>query len=194
MGCRALELLVLHVLRLEHACSTRRDPRMIQFHQVRSVTWLRLIHSHWLLVASSDDITSAITLWSVPDLLRTSNTTPLAEAFLSAPVINGAVDVNDTILTFALELRGRYVYLLLSILALLIHRRTDQVEIFSVTSDSGCPRICRLHTVQNVGHLRFLKHSYIGLSLVENINIAAVVNWQTNVVQHLQSSQDAKVR
>ena len=147
MGCRALELSVLHVLRLEHACSTRRDPRMIQFHQVRSVTWLRLIHSHWLLVASSDDITSAITLWSVPDLLRSSNTAPLAEAFLSAPVINGAVDVNDTILTFALELRGRYVYLLLNIPALLIIFTIGQTKL----------RFSQLRLTQDV-------HEYVGFT------------------------------
>ena len=103
-----LETLVLHASRLRNRIITRRTPLVVPFNQIRSVTWVRLIQSQWLLVASSDDVSSAITLWSVPDLLS-SNLTPLAEAFLPAPVVNGAVDRQGSYLLFALELRGRSV-------------------------------------------------------------------------------------
>ena len=104
-----LETLVLHILRLRSRTMTRHTPLVVPLDQIRSVTWVRLIQSQWLLVASSDDVSSAITLWSVPDLLS-SNLTPLAEAFLPAPVVNGSVDMQGSYLIFALELRGRSVY------------------------------------------------------------------------------------
>ena len=104
-----LETLVLHASRLRSRTTTRNTPLVVPFNQVRSVTWVRLIQSQWLLVASSDDVSSAITLWSVPDLLS-FNFTPLAEAFLPAPVVNGDVDMQGSYLLFALELRGRSVY------------------------------------------------------------------------------------
>lgn len=91
----------------------RQAPLIVPFYQKRSVTWVHLIHSQWLLVASSDDISSIIALWSVSDLLTHSKSTvtptPLAEAFLPAPVFNGTVDIRGTTVRFALELRGRYV-------------------------------------------------------------------------------------
>lgn len=93
----------------------RHTPLIVPLHQKRSVTWVRLIRSHWLLVASSDDISSVIALWSVSELLSHSNSTtppaPLAEAFLPAPVVNGAVDIQGTSIRFALELHGRFVLL-----------------------------------------------------------------------------------
>ena len=104
-----LETLVLHILRLRSRTMTCHNPLVVPLDQIRSVTWVRLIQSQWLLVASSDDVSSAITLWSVPDLLS-SNLTPLAEAFLPAPVVHGSVDMEGSYLIFALELRGWSVY------------------------------------------------------------------------------------
>lgn len=112
MDGSALEVLVLHSLKLSCKISTRSAPLIIPVYQKRSVTWIRLIQSQWLLVASSDDLLSVITLWSVADLLTPSNDTrtspPLAEAYLSAPVIDGAVDLQGSAVIFALELRGRF--------------------------------------------------------------------------------------
>lgn len=47
-------------------------------------------------------------LWSTDSLLSGSkNRVPLAEAFFSAPVSNGVVEINDSSVSVALELRGR---------------------------------------------------------------------------------------
>ena len=106
-----LEKLVLHMLRLEFRKDTHQTPFTVPFNQKRSVTWLRLIQSRWLLVASSDDINSSVSLWTIQDLLS-SNVTPVTEVFLPAPAVNGAVDIQGSTVVFALELRGRSVHAL----------------------------------------------------------------------------------
>lgn len=108
-AARQLERLVLHVLRLEHRVSHHLPPVPYPLHQRRSITWVKLIQSQWLLVASSDDLTSVISLWPVTSVLlpRTSAPVPLAEAFLPAPVVTGAVDVVGSSVVLALELAGR---------------------------------------------------------------------------------------
>ena len=105
-----LQQLVLHTLRLEHRRQTRSFPLQKALDQKRSITWTRLLQGEWLLVASSDDITSALTLWSVEEILTSdeeSPIVPLAEAFLPAPVINGCIDIQESVVHIALELRGR---------------------------------------------------------------------------------------
>lgn len=106
---KQLERIVLHVLRLEYRVSHYYSPIPHPFHQRRSVTWVKLIQSQWLVVASSDDLISVISLWSVTSLLssRSSPPTPLTEAFLPAPVITGAIDVDGSCVAIALELSGR---------------------------------------------------------------------------------------
>ncbi|KAK7679949.1 hypothetical protein QCA50_016895 [Cerrena zonata] len=172
-----LEGLILHALRLEYRISTNHAPHVVPFYQKRSVSWIRLIRSHWLLVASSDDVTSVITLWSVLALLSSTGTpTPLTEAFLSAPVINGAIDIRESEVIFALELRGRI----------------DQVELLSVVNCDGRPHICRLRTIRHVGHLRFIQGDHIGVSLVENRNVPCIIQWREGIIQPLQHHPDTQ--
>lgn len=103
-----LQLLVLHALNLDHTITANRMPTPIPMHRTRSVTWVRFIDSQWLVVASSDDVSSSICLWSTTALLESRTcVAPLAEAFLSAPVSNGSVDIQNASVTLALELRGR---------------------------------------------------------------------------------------
>lgn len=109
LTARKLERLVSHVLRLNRRLCLHSPPIARSFNQRRSVTWVRLVQSQWLLVASSDDVTSAITLWSITSLLTSKSLAPLTEAYLSAPVITGAVDVAGSSVTLALELCGRSV-------------------------------------------------------------------------------------
>ena len=105
---KQVEHLVLHTWRLEQRLSHGLGPVVDHpFHQPRSVTWVQLIRSQWLLVASSDDVVSVITLWSVSSLLRSSLSSPLAEAFLPAPVSTGIVDTTGPSIILALELCGR---------------------------------------------------------------------------------------
>ena len=89
-----LERVVLHVLRLGSRMDNDLSPTIVKVHRTRSVTWVRLVHSEWCLVASSDDILSSLCLWSIDFLLSGGSVSPQAEAFLSAPVSNGAVEIN----------------------------------------------------------------------------------------------------
>lgn len=105
LGASELETLVLHAMRLESKVTVL--PKVVQFNQKRSVTWIQMLQSQWLLVASSDDVCSVISLWSVTSLLTSQSPAPFAEAFLCGPVMTGAVDVGGSSVTIALELRGR---------------------------------------------------------------------------------------
>ncbi|KAK7676684.1 hypothetical protein QCA50_020366 [Cerrena zonata] len=93
MTTKQLKQLVLHAVRLKRPSAC---PKSIEFNQKRPVTWTRLIRSKWLLVASSDDVSSVITLWSVasPSLLTRQSPTPLAEAFIPDPVMTEVVYIN----------------------------------------------------------------------------------------------------
>lgn len=105
--------LVLHSIRLDQNFQNSNEtlPLAIPLLQPQSITWVRLIQSHWLLVASSNAVSSPIALWSTDVLLSGTSKAPFAEAFLSAPVGNGAIDVNRSSVTIALELCGRLVSL-----------------------------------------------------------------------------------
>ncbi|KAK7679987.1 hypothetical protein QCA50_016933 [Cerrena zonata] len=162
---KQLKDLILHTLRLGLSSRTSIAP-------AASVTWVRLVQSQWLLVASSDDITSVITLWSVTSLL-TSNTrspAPLAEAFLPAPVATGKVDVVGSCVVLALELCGRI----------------PQIEILSIVKTL----FSRLQTLHDLAHLLFLKGDYLGLSVANNINIPCIVNWKELYIIKLRTLLD----
>ncbi|KAK7677004.1 hypothetical protein QCA50_020033 [Cerrena zonata] len=170
-----LEGLVLHTLRLEQRMASSRTPIHIPMNQKRSITWIRLVHSEWLLVASSDAICSVIILWSVPDLLLSQeNAAPLAEAFLPAPVNSGVIDVQEGGVVMALELRGKI----------------DQIDILSIVDHDGALRICRLRTLDNVGHPRFIKGGLIGVSLINNINTIRIIGWADNSMKCLRYYPD----
>lgn len=77
-------------------------------HQSRSVTWVKIVQSKWLLVALSDSSTSTLCLWKLSSiLLDESDPPPVAEVFLEGPVSNGLTEVQDGVLVVALELRTR---------------------------------------------------------------------------------------
>ncbi|KAK7677821.1 hypothetical protein QCA50_019133 [Cerrena zonata] len=150
-------------------------PVVVPLTQKRSITWVQLVRSEWLLVASSDAGTSVITLWSIPHLLSACDTpVPLAEAFLSAPVKTGCIDAQANTVIFALELLGRI----------------DSIEILSIVDDNDSSRICRLQTLDNIAHIRFLKDECIGVSLVNNLNIPSIVNWRDGSVKNLRPRPD----
>ena len=95
-------------MRLQDQLSFPKDnvAKFVTLHGKRSVTWVRLVQGKWLLVASSERTASVITLWNVVSLLSPSSSPPVptSEAFLEAPVYSGLVDVQDGVVTIALEL------------------------------------------------------------------------------------------
>lgn len=100
------QALVVMTLKLHAEFSgTECHPDSIHIPQSRSVTWLRLVHGRWLLIALSDESTSSITLWSLQEMAQSEkNKKPLSEFFLPYPVLNGIVSVNNDTLVIALEL------------------------------------------------------------------------------------------
>ncbi|KAK7679974.1 hypothetical protein QCA50_016920 [Cerrena zonata] len=175
-----LERLVLHVLRLNHRLRMHSPPIARSLYQRRSVTWVRLVQSQWLLVASSDDVTSIIALWSVSSLFTSKSGAPLAEASLSAPVVTGVVEVIGSSVTLAVELCGR----------------TPQILVLNIAKHRHLTVFSRLQTLNNISHLRFLRGDYIGVSLVDNINVPCLVDWKhANVVRlrHLPDLQGGAV-
>lgn len=60
------------------------------------------------MVASSDQSSSAISLWSLSSLLEASSDhrpAPVAEAYLDGPVVTGLAEVQEGVPIIALELR-----------------------------------------------------------------------------------------
>lgn len=105
--CKSLATHSMNLSRLltdgGHDCT----PAVITLHQPRSVTWVQLIRGQWLLVASSDQSSSKLSLWHLLSM-HTSNGpgNPVSEAFLDGPVAGGFVDLQDEIITCALEIRA----------------------------------------------------------------------------------------
>ncbi|KAI0075211.1 hypothetical protein K474DRAFT_1676523 [Panus rudis PR-1116 ss-1] len=79
--------------------------------QRRPVTWTQFVSGCWLLVASSDRTGSLLSLWSIANLLGSpsSDTTPVTEIYLPAPVFDGRIELQDGIVNIALHLRERFV-------------------------------------------------------------------------------------
>ena len=69
---------------------------------------------------------------------------------------------------------------------------TDQIHIFSIV-DYGVPKICRLQVIENAGQLRFIKGSTIGLSLIQNLCIPCIMDWQSNHVYPFQQHPNNQV-
>lgn len=90
---RDTETMAIHLVRLLHG-GIPSSPRIIRIDQPRTITWLRLVHGSWLLVATSDTDASSLSLWRLSDILQNgSKAVPVSEGFLPAPVRDGAVDV-----------------------------------------------------------------------------------------------------
>ncbi|CAL1698387.1 unnamed protein product [Somion occarium] len=173
-----LQAFVLHSLRLYYRTVLQPDccsPTIVPFHRSRSVTWVRLIYSTWLLVASSDCTISSIALWSVYDLLLSKQSSkPVTEAYLEAPVSNGVIDIIDGHVFIALELRGR----------------VPIVEVLTIMNRPKRPMFHHLQSVCNVPHIRFLRGSMIGASLHDNINVPCVLNWRHDITERLRAVPD----
>lgn len=111
-NARQSETLTRLLPHLRHREASLAEPRIVRIDQTRSVTWLRLIRGSWLLVATSDKDASSLSLWKLSDILHGgSGVSPVSEAFLPAPVRDGAVDVTEETVTIAVSLYSQYVLL-----------------------------------------------------------------------------------
>lgn len=104
------EALVKHAVRLKSALTKPSwEAPLLPFHQIRSVTWVKLVQGTWLLVAKSDRSASSLQLFSLSSLGPDSTQPPtlVSEVFLAGPVANGLTEVQDGVLIVALELRTK---------------------------------------------------------------------------------------
>lgn len=69
--------------------------RVVRSDLPRSITWLRLVHDRWLLVAASDTVSSSLTCWDLSNLMGADHR-PFAECYLPGPVQSGQIDIDCT--------------------------------------------------------------------------------------------------
>lgn len=103
------ETLALHALNTDRQLSTWTDTTpcpLTIMHGPKSVTWVQFIHDHWLLIASSDQSSSLLSLWDIFPFHRAhSHPRLVAEVALCGPVKAGYVDCQDDDTVIALEVR-----------------------------------------------------------------------------------------
>ena len=105
----ATEVLTRHLLRIQRAtASDMISSTRYTLHQPRSITWVRLIHGLWLLVAASDATTSTLSMWSVQTTLSCppGSAAPAAVIYLDGRVNRGEVHVSEEQVLIALEMRS----------------------------------------------------------------------------------------
>ena len=103
-----LELLARQALRISSPTAHCTIKRLDQERQ--SISWLRLVHGQWLLVASRHVNTkiSTLSLYSVTSLQK-GRSEPLIRVELVGPVSSGEVEVQDRQLVVALCFQVPYV-------------------------------------------------------------------------------------
>ena len=115
------EVLAVHASRLLHRLDTRNSPNLgssstvttVSLDRPRSVTWVHIVLGTWLLVASSDEGTSALEVWPLSDVLRSARSESIdrepsqpAAFYLDGPVRDGRVHVRDGRAVVALEIHS----------------------------------------------------------------------------------------
>ena len=73
-------------------------------------------------------------------------------------------------------------------------RRISCVDILNIVDIQGSPQFCRLGSVPNVAHLRFIQEHVIGVSVVNNLNIPSIIRWSDMKVDKLLREPDLEVR
>ena len=72
--------------------------------------------------------------------------------------------------------------------------RISSVDILKIVDIQGSTQFCRLGSVPNVAHLRFIQEHVIGVSVVNNINIPSIIRWSDIKVDKLLHKPDLEVR
>ena len=122
-----VEVLVVHASHLlrRYRLDTRGSPgpasdlgssstvTTVSLDRPRSVTWVHIVLGTWLLVASSDEGTSALEVWPLSDVLRSARSESIdrepsqpAAFYLDGPVRDGRVHVRDGRAVVALEIHS----------------------------------------------------------------------------------------
>nr|GAT43029.1 predicted protein [Mycena chlorophos] len=127
----------------------------------QSITWLRLVHSRWLFVASSDDKASKLSCWDLFEVFA-GNTLPVAEGFLPGRVKTGK-----------LEVQGHEV-----VIALGLGPETRSTHVISLRKGSEGYMLVELSRVDQSTHVLMLAGDWIGVAIRGQSNLPHLVNWK----------------
>ncbi|TCD72000.1 hypothetical protein EIP91_000132 [Steccherinum ochraceum] len=131
-----------------------------------SVTWLKVVHHRWLLVASSDNKESRIALYTLDPETDAPVASALASALLEAPVSRGELQVREHEIVIAVEL---------------CPQSSPSVQILSLRTDVNSEKIVfvRLHSDIPVSHLRAFHNGWLGVSVLRDVNTPSLWNYET---------------
>ncbi|GJE97841.1 F-box protein [Phanerochaete sordida] len=180
-----IEALVKHALCTD--TTIRKSYEMHPFdiaplHQKRSVTWVKLVHARWLIVASSDASSSVLSVWPIPPLaLNDGDRKPLSEMFLSGPVQEGALDIRSDGDERAKEI----------IVALDVCSPVPSIQVFQLCQDQAdIPRFSHLATLSDAGHLRALRGATLCFALHRELSVPCIWDWKSDTVTRLAERPD----
>ncbi|KAJ7163907.1 hypothetical protein C8R43DRAFT_989131 [Mycena crocata] len=137
----------------------------------QSITWLRLVSSIWLFVASSDNHSSKISCWNI-SLVSKGNEKPLAEAYLPGQVKTGKLEVQGPGIVLALGLQNA---------------ETQSVLVITLRQHLGRHAFCELSHIENSSHVLMLSGNFIGCVLRHGAIAPHVVQWKENHVYDIPS-------
>lgn len=171
-----LETLTRHAL---HSASPSRSPVVTRFDQGRSVTWLRLVHGQYVLVAHNKSGESTIALYSVLEIQNGSGKpVPIATARLPGVVSSGELDVQEdqVVLSLCFQSPQRMI----SVMSL--RRRGTELGFIELARFDG------------VSHIRCLRGALIGCGVRGDANLPCVLDWTTGKLCTLPPSPVADGR
>ncbi|KIJ64551.1 hypothetical protein HYDPIDRAFT_111900 [Hydnomerulius pinastri MD-312] len=131
----------------------------------RSVTWLRLVYARWLIVASSDTQTSALSCWDLALLTEelTLNN-PTTECFLTGPVRSGELRLTSD---------GGII------LAIGVDSRVPAVHVLSFGERDGRPAFSHICELRGFSHVTELSEHLVVCAMKDDVAIPHVVWWRT---------------
>ncbi|EIW77114.1 hypothetical protein CONPUDRAFT_75918 [Coniophora puteana RWD-64-598 SS2] len=146
---------------------------VIRMDVARSVTWIRLVSSRWLFVASSDTSSSSLTLWDVFSP-GSDGTSPLAECFLPGPVETGEVCIHN----------GEFI------VAISVETLHPTTRILSVVTMNEKLLFAEMKAIPGYSHVVLIYDEWVLVALKGNKAIPYAVKWKNGKAFPLSETLD----
>ncbi|EJD00058.1 uncharacterized protein FOMMEDRAFT_30742 [Fomitiporia mediterranea MF3/22] len=141
------------------------------------ITWLRLVHGHWALVASADVHTCEFSVWEIPP---EGEIRQVARVFLDAPVIDGMADESCQQVHCAITIGASAPYIL----------------IFNIIEHAEKVTLDELISISGASHVRFFRGSCLGFATWKNDDsYPHIIDWKNwnSYKLHIPSSALSQV-
>ncbi|EIW77105.1 hypothetical protein CONPUDRAFT_146189 [Coniophora puteana RWD-64-598 SS2] len=139
----------------------------------RSVTWLRLVESRFLLIASSDTVCSSLELYDLASL-ETSGLVPLTECYVPGPILSGEAEIQD----------GRlYV-------AVALDTRVPKLQVLTLCDVDDLQSFGEIQTLTGYGDIMLLHRDVIVCGTKDNVAIPHIVDWKTGLNHAVEKVPD----